>query len=106
MASAHMALAPVAVDDFVSAGNSCPDLCAKYDVDIREFVILACLKALSIANAETLQQSVGLSPTTVRFCLANLLENGLVLASADESQLRASTDGLALLRKAGGLLLE
>lgn len=89
------------VDEYAITGVSCPELCATYGVDVREFVLLACLKDLGAATAETARDLIGLSPTTLDFCLTKLLENELIRLSGDNSQMyRPTPDGLALLRKA------
>jgi hypothetical protein len=102
--SAQMAIEANLVDEYAYTGESCPDLCKKYDIEVREFVLLACLQDLGVADAEQLQGSVGLSPTTVRSCVINLLENGLMGSSAEDFQLlHLTADGRALLRRASGL---
>lgn len=90
------------VDDYVDTAMCCPDLRVRYDVDIREFVILACLKDLDAAGAAEIAYAVGLAPTTVQACLASLLANRLVRTDNGPSLHNAlTTDGLALVRQAG-----
>lgn len=92
----------IMVDDYVDTAMSCPDLRVRYDVDVREFVVLACLKDLDVAGAAEIARAVGLAPTTVAACLAALLANGLVRTDNGPSLRNAlTTDGLALVRKAG-----
>ncbi len=90
------------VDKYVDTGTSCPELCAKYDVDIREFVILACMSETGESCVNYLSAAIGLSPTTVSACIDRLFENGLI-RSSDENPPRylPTTDGIAMLRKAG-----
>jgi len=89
------------VENQVDTAMSCPDLRIRYDVEIREFVILACLKDLDVADTTDIARAIGLAPTTVTACLASLLENGLV-RTENGLNLRyvPTTDGLALVRKA------
>ena len=101
MARAHDASERDPVDEYAITGVSCPELCASYGVDVREFVLLACLKDLGVATTKALRDLIGLSPTTLDSCLTKLLDNGLIRFSGDESQMyRPTPDGLALLRKA------
>jgi len=89
------------VDKYAITGVSCPELCATYGVDVREFVLLACLKELSVATTDVLIDLIGLSPTTLDACLTKLLDIGLVQLSGDKPPMyRPMPDGLALLRKA------
>lgn len=89
------------VDNYVDTAMSCPDLRVRYDVDVREFVILACLNDLDVTDTAGIAHAIGLALTTVRACLASLLENGLVRADSGPNQRYAlTTDGLALVRKA------
>lgn len=89
------------LEAYLEMGTSCPDLRTQYDVDIREFVILACISDLRRANTAKIQRAVGLSPITVSATLRELADNGLVRAngvSIDEYVL--TFDGVALVRKA------
>lgn len=89
------------IEDYVLTALSCRDLRVQYDVDVREFVILACLKDLDVAGAAEISRTVGLAPTTVMACLASLLANRLVRHDKGPSLRTAlTTDGLALVRKA------
>lgn len=49
------------VDEFAITGVSCPELCASYGVDVREFVLLACLKELGAATTNALRDFIGLT---------------------------------------------
>ena len=101
MARAHAATETDPVDEYAITGVSCPVLCASYGVDVREFVLLACVKDIGVATPEGLRDLIGLSPTTLDSCLRKLLDNGLVRLSGDDSPMyRPTPDGLALLRKA------
>lgn len=89
------------VDEYAITGVSCPDLCLRYGVEVREFVLLACLKDLASANPDKLGKAVGLSRTTVDSCITNLLDIGLVQASDDGAgKYQPTADGRALLRGA------
>lgn len=91
------------VEAYVDTGVSCPELRVKYDVDIREFVILACLSDVTTASMQDIARIVGLSPTSVESCLSTLVENGLIRSQEHPSKRYAlTTDGIALVRKAGG----
>lgn len=46
------AVATPRVEVYVNTGDSCPHLRVKYDVDIREFVILACIKDADVAGED------------------------------------------------------
>jgi len=104
MVSVHDRVAAYAapqVDSYTSTCDSCPELCVKYDVDIREFVVLACINDTDYANQNEVCRLLGLSPTTVESCLERLSANGLVRFSTGESRMyRLTTDGLSLIRKA------
>ena len=90
------------IEQYVHAGSSSAGLCTKYDVDIREFVILACLHDMAVASAEELAGLVGLSRTSVSSCIRSLTKNGLIRTSEGRAgPCRLTTDGLALIRKAG-----
>jgi len=89
------------VDSYSSTGNSCSELRMKYNVDIREFVVLACINDTDYADQNMVCRLLGLSPTTVESCLERLSENGLVRFSGEGSRkYRLTTDGLSLIRKA------
>jgi len=99
--SSVAAYAKPRVDEYANIGGSCPVLRVKYDVDIREFVILACLNDADTVTKSELCSLLGLSPTTVDWCVNNLFKNGLIRESNSESKLyRLSTDGISLIRKA------
>ena len=73
----------------------------KYDVDIREFVILACIYDVNYADQDEICRLLGLSPTTMEVCLQRLSENGLVRFSDEELRtIRLTTDGISLVRQA------
>lgn len=89
------------IDDYVDTAEACLDLRIQYDVDVREFVILACLKDSGVANTAEIACYIGLTPTTVMACLASLRENGLVRADhAPTRQFALTADALSLVRKA------
>lgn len=89
------------VENYVNAGDSCPQLRVKYDVDIREFVILACVNDADNADEDDISRLLELSPTTVGLCVKKLLENGLIRASQEDPRhYRLTTDGTCLIRKA------
>lgn len=89
------------IDLLVDTAESCPRLRIKYDVDIREFVVLASLENSGIADKSALSEMTGLSVTSVEFCLYSLLENGLLSVDPRApNQYASSTDGRALIRKA------
>lgn len=83
-------------------GDACPDLRMKYDVDIREFVILACLQENGSLDRPTLSRVSGLSLTSTNVCLQRLRENGLACIDRNHpTRITPSSEGLALLRQAG-----
>ena len=82
-------------------GASCPDLRLEYDVDIREFVVLAFIHDFRRVKPAQIEQAVGLSRTIVSTTLRALIDNGLIRpngVSIDEFAL--TFDGIALVRKA------
>lgn len=90
------------IDVYADSGVSSPELCVKYDVDIREFVILAYLHDSGPTGLVAVSKNVGLSLTTTDACLRKLFANGLVRSSArSPKSYLPTTDGLVLLRKAG-----
>lgn len=90
------------IDNYVDTGVSCPELCERYDVDIREFVVLAWLRDSPDSSQREISEAVGLSPTTTEACLANLVENGLVhLQDRSGPSYVPTMEGIALLRKSG-----
>ncbi|MDH3621722.1 MAG: MarR family transcriptional regulator [Gammaproteobacteria bacterium] len=89
------------MEAYFEMGTSCADLRTQYDVDIHEFVILACINDLRRANTKRIQRAIGLSPTIISANLTALVDNGLVRSngvSVDEYVL--TFDGVALVRKA------
>ncbi len=89
------------VDDYVDTAMSCPDLRVRYDVGVREFVILACLNDHGVADTAEIARSIGLTPTTVTACFVSLTKNGLVRDdNGSTPKFALTTDGLALVRKA------
>lgn len=91
----------VSVDIYASTGDSCPELRTRYDVDVREFVVLSCIKDKAAETRRGLSALVGLSPTTVNDCVTKLRNNGLVRrAYQGLGSLSVTPEGLALLRKA------
>jgi DNA-binding MarR family transcriptional regulator len=107
MTRSHATTAADPDDELAITGISCPELCASYGVDVREFVLLACLKELGVATTDALTDLLGLSPTTLDSCLTKLLENGLIRLSGDDTKTYSPTlDGLVLLRKADTLKLD
>lgn len=88
-------------EENVDIEASCPDLRAKYDVDIREFEVLAFIHNFRRARPTQIERAVGLSPTNVSVALSALIDNGLVRpngVSIDEYAL--TFDGVALVRQA------
>ena len=89
------------IEQYVSTGDSCPDLCVNYDVDIREFVILACVNDIDMASDDDICRVLGLSPTTVEHCINKLAANGLIRSSPKgRRKHRLTTDGFSFIRKA------
>lgn len=89
------------IEAYFEMGASCPDLRGQYDVDIREFVILACVNDFRRAKKTQIQRAVGLSPKTVSANLSALVDSGLMRTngvSIDEYVL--TFEGIALVRKA------
>ena len=91
------------IDALADTGASCIKLRVFYDVDIREFVILASLHSRGVADAAILADVTGLSVTSTESCLQRLHENGLI--RRDETYgaaYAASADGIGLIRKSRG----
>jgi DNA-binding MarR family transcriptional regulator len=89
------------VETCANTGALCPDPQIKYDVDVREFVVLAFIHDYRRAKPAQIGRAVGLSRTTVSRALSALIENGLIRpngVSIDEYAL--TFDGVALVRKA------
>jgi len=89
------------VDRYADIGASCPDLRKRYDVDIREFVVLARLCNAGPAGVAALSEFLQLSPTSTGACLTGLERNHLVRPHDPKEQSYAATrDGIALVRNA------
>ena len=89
------------VDRYADIGASCPDLRKRYDVDIREFVVLARLCNAGPAGVTALSEFLQLSPTSTGACLTGLERNHLVRPHDPKNQSYAATrDGIALVRNA------
>lgn len=89
------------VDRYADIGASCPDLRKRYDVDIREFVVLACLCNAGPAGVDALAEFIHLSHTSTWACLESLEKNHLVrLHDPERRSYTATVDGTALVRKA------
>lgn len=89
------------LETYAEIGASCPDLRIKYDVDIREFVVLAFMHDFRRAKPTQIERAVGLSRTAVSTTLSALIDNGLIRpngVSVDEYAL--TFEGVALVRKA------
>ena len=89
------------VDRYADIGASCPDLRKRYDVDIREFVVLARLCNAGPAGVAALSEFLDLSRTSTGACLNGLEKNSLVrLHDPNEQSYAATRDGIALVRNA------
>ena len=89
------------VQHYVATGDSCSGLRMKYDVDIREFVVLSCINDVQPDTCNEVAEVLSLSLTTVDMCVDSLVANGLLNDEIDgRASLRLTVDGLALLRKA------
>lgn len=88
------------IDLLAETGASNPALIDYYNVDVREFVLLACLYEEGEMDISRTAAHVGLSPTTTRYCLSSLMENSLVLAvDSSPAVFLPTEDGRALIRK-------
>lgn len=88
------------VEEYVETGTPCPDLRVEYDVDMREFEVLAFIHSTRRARLTQIKRAIGLSGTGVSLTLGALIENGLVRTngvSIDEYTL--TFDGVALVRR-------
>lgn len=95
-------LPKINIDQLAENGASNPDLTRKYNVDVREFVILACVCETGRLDRDNIARRVGLSPTTTLYCIDSLLDNGLLCRPGDRPNLYQPTeDGRALIRKSG-----
>jgi DNA-binding MarR family transcriptional regulator len=95
-------LPKINIDRLAETGVSNPDLTRKYNVDVREFVILACVCDAGPLDLGNIARRVGLSPTTTRYCLDSLFDNGLLCQPDDRPKMYVPTeDGRALVRKSG-----
>ncbi len=81
-------------------GSSNPALFRRYNVEVREFVVLACLGEEGELDIRQIASRIGLSPTTTQYCMSSLAANGLVRPTrfARESFF-VTEDGRALIRK-------
>lgn len=87
-------------DIAAETGSSNPQLTEKYNVDVREFVVLACINDVGGMHTSDIASCVGLSPTTTKYCLESLTENGLIEAGANgDNYFRTTDDGRLLMRK-------
>lgn len=83
-------------------GSSNSTLIRNYNVEVREFVVLACLNELGEMDMGGIASRVGLSPTSVRYCLDALSDNGLIReANRAPSTYLPTEDGRSLIRKSG-----
>lgn len=95
-------LPDVNIDALAETGNSNPDLTRRYNVDIREFVILACVCEFGQLESADIAAQVGVSPTSATYCIDALVNNGLLIRDASRpTTFSATEDGRALVRKSG-----
>lgn len=88
------------VDIAAETGSSNPKLTEMYNVDVREFVVLACLSGAGFMDAHHISSYVGLSLTTTIYCIESLEENGLVeCLDSQRDFYRVTNDGRMLIRK-------
>ncbi len=89
------------VEENVDIEASSPDPRAKYDVDIREFEVLAFIHNFRRARPTQIERAVGLSSANVSMALSALIDNGLVRPNGVSINEYALTfDGVALVRQA------
>ena len=89
------------VDAYSEREGSCADPGSLNDVDIPEFVVLACINDIRRAKKAQIQRAAGMSPKTVSRSLSALVDNGLIRTngvSIDEYVL--TFEGIAFFRKA------
>lgn len=90
------------IDGLAETGASNPDLTQRYNVDVREFVVLACVCEIGPVEKALIAARVGLSPTSAKYCIESLVGNGLLLSSSSTPTIISATeDGRALVRKSG-----
>ena len=88
------------IDEYVGSCNSRPDVCRQYNVDVRDYVVLACINEFVSSDKFDLAQVLLLSPSTISLCLDNLCKNGLIRRSRLRPEIFGLTrDGIALIRK-------
>ncbi len=87
--------------EFAEIGTSCRQFRTRFDVDIREFIILATLYDSCSASSQALSEVLELSASTVDYCLCKLAENGLAMElDRNTCEFCATTDGRKLVRTA------
>lgn len=88
------------IDALAQTGTSNPGLTERYNVDVRDFVILACVCEAGQLDSAELAARIGVSPTTAAYCIESLEKNGLLVSSQSTPTIVAATkDGRALVRK-------
>lgn len=90
------------IESLAELGLSNPHLTKYYNVEVRGFVIIACIYERGSMNASQISEMLRLSPTTTAACLDALISNGLLRKSGGRMPFYSPTwDGRALLRKSG-----
>lgn len=88
------------VEAYFEVGAPGPDLRRHYDVDIREFVVLACIYEFRRAKKSQIQRAVGLSSKTIAANLSVLVDNGLIRTNGVSVDEYVPTfEGIALVRR-------
>ena len=87
-------------EQLAETGSSNPALIRRYNVEVREFVVLACLNEEGDLDIPQIASRIGLSRTTTQYCMTSLADNGLVRPNRFAREtFFATEDGRALIRK-------
>ena len=88
------------VEAYFEMGAPSPDIRGRFDVDIREFVVLACIYEFRRAKKTQIQRAVGLSSRTIAANLSVLVDNGLIRTNGVSVDEYVPTfEGIALVRR-------
>ena len=88
------------IDSLADTGSANPQLAPCYNIDVREFVVLASLFEAGTFDVERVAARVKLSLSTAQHCIDCLVDNGLAYV-VDESHgsYAVSSDGRAVVRE-------
>lgn len=92
-------VALVNVELIADAADANPALIRRYNIDVRDFVVLACLCQAGPLHSTRLAALTELSPSSTGYCLEALVDSGLVLIAGDGIRYTATQDGRSLVRQ-------